>query len=65
LIWERKKPEVVCDEALNEICGDDFSLSLKPVFTHAVLLDGKINFLGPRYSFTIGLYLYDVLSVKL
>jgi hypothetical protein len=24
-IWERKKPEIIFDKAINEIYGDDFS----------------------------------------
>jgi hypothetical protein len=36
-VWDKKKPEVVCDEAINEICVDDFSWSLTAVFTHVIL----------------------------
>jgi 3-deoxy-D-arabino-heptulosonate 7-phosphate (DAHP) synthase class II len=39
-VWDRKKPEVVCDEAINEISGDDFSWSLRAIFRHVVLLNG-------------------------
>jgi hypothetical protein len=34
-IWDRNKPEVVCDEAINKICGDD-SCSLRGALTHVV-----------------------------
>lgn len=37
LFETEKKPEVVCDETVNEVCGDDFR-TLRGVFTHLVPL---------------------------
>jgi hypothetical protein len=37
LLGTERKPEVACDEAINEICGDDFSWSLRAVFIYVVL----------------------------
>jgi hypothetical protein len=38
------KPEVVCDEEINEIFSDDFSWSLRAAFTHVALRIEKIAF---------------------
>jgi hypothetical protein len=35
--WDIKKLEFVSDEAIYEICADDFSWSLRAVFTYVVL----------------------------
>jgi hypothetical protein len=64
-VSDRKKPEVVCDEVINETCGDNFFWSLRAVLTRAVLWNGgKKKVLGPRNSFSVGLNWHGVLFLK-
>lgn len=35
--WDRKKPEVFCDEAISGISGVDFFGTLRAIFMHVIL----------------------------
>jgi hypothetical protein len=54
LIWERKNSGIICNEAINKNCNDEFPFSSGDVQIHALLRNEKVNFwaLGKLYSRT-------------